>query len=646
MRILLRFTATLFFLNSIAIKAMDSPLSEDTVNAQIDNHEMVYQEALQFRDNKVQGFSVTQSEEEASARFLKLARLGHAKAMHNYAVILCKKGKYQGAYNWFLKAAALGLEPSRRNCERLKEQGKIELTEEQIGWNDLPPELQLRILSFLTVGSSSLNALCQFSAASKESMILTEDTFQQLVKDDHPLFSSHFTPWKVTYLFRQIMFKYLRADKNPKPIDMSAPNSIARLQKFYHFCNNRKLPHTLLLCYIFPYQTFPEKKPFIEFVDTLMDGVEAKDIYSLELSFVLQSLDTGIAYSADNVHYLKNFYVNAKELATTIKELIKKDQFFFIYQTLVQYCSAALIEQVSCHLCGLGKQSSPSSKVTQQMAFKLFSYGAGLNRGFSQNKLGLCYSDGIGTQIDLKQAVYWITKATEQGNLEAYCNLGSFYANGEGVARDHVKSLSLNKIAAKAGITIAQYNLGVNYSKGQGIDISYPKAIKWLTRAAEAGHGPAQLRLGLYYEKGKGVPQDKDQARWWLKQAAKQKEEDAECCLGEFYETVGEQYKAVKWYTRAAAHGDTTAKLYLGMRYIQGNGVEKNPSQGMALLREAADHDDMDAQYNLGVCYISGEFIPHNYSEAIKWFRLAANKGHYESQYNLNALLSIFPTSQ
>ena len=36
-----------------------------------------------------------------------------------------------------------------------------------------------------------------------------------------------------------------------------------------------------------------------------------------------------------------------------------------------------------------------------------------------QANLGLCYLNGNGVPQDMKKAVYWITKAAEQGHVEA-----------------------------------------------------------------------------------------------------------------------------------------------------------------------------------------------------------------------------------
>ena len=82
----------------------------------------VYAKALQYRDNKVPGFSAEQALAEAEKLFLELGEQGHCKAMHNYAVLQQKKGKYKLALECYSQA---GLDASRANIKAMKECGQI-----------------------------------------------------------------------------------------------------------------------------------------------------------------------------------------------------------------------------------------------------------------------------------------------------------------------------------------------------------------------------------------------------------------------------------------------------------------------------------------------------------------------------------------
>ena len=82
----------------------------------------VYAKALQYRDHKVPGFSAEQALAEAEKLFLELGEQGHCKAMHNYAVLQQKKGKYKLALECYSQA---GLDASKANIKAMKECGQI-----------------------------------------------------------------------------------------------------------------------------------------------------------------------------------------------------------------------------------------------------------------------------------------------------------------------------------------------------------------------------------------------------------------------------------------------------------------------------------------------------------------------------------------
>lgn len=98
---------------------------------------------------------------------------------------------------------------------------------------------------------------------------------------------------------------------------------------------------------------------------------------------------------------------------------------------------------------------------------------------FYQYVLG---TTGGGVTQDYKQAVYWWTKAANQGIAAAQYNLGVGYYNGKGVARDYKQAVYWYTKAANQGYANAQYNLGVCYYKGQGTDTNYYNAQLMLNK--------------------------------------------------------------------------------------------------------------------------------------------------------------------
>ncbi|WP_244060847.1 tetratricopeptide repeat protein, partial [Aeromonas caviae] len=69
----------------------------------------------------------------------------------------------------------------------------------------------------------------------------------------------------------------------------------------------------------------------------------------------------------------------------------------------------------------------------------------------AQFNLGLIYAKGQGVPQDDKQAVIWLRKAAEQGNVEAQNNLAVLYAEGQGVPQDYKQAHAWFSVAAANG---------------------------------------------------------------------------------------------------------------------------------------------------------------------------------------------------
>jgi TPR repeat protein len=107
------------------------------------------------------------------------------------------------------------------------------------------------------------------------------------------------------------------------------------------------------------------------------------------------------------------------------------------------------------------------------LAFKEFLAAAKANHSDSQYNVGLMYEQGIGTSVNLKEALFWYEKAAKQGN------------------------------------TAAQYNLGVLYENGKGTEVNFAKANEWYRKASQQGDGLAIGNLGMLYIRGDGVKENK-----------------------------------------------------------------------------------------------------------------------------------------
>lgn len=86
------------------------------------------------------------------------------------------------------------------------------------------------------------------------------------------------------------------------------------------------------------------------------------------------------------------------------------------------------------------------------------------------------------------------------------------------------------------------------------------------------------------------------------------------------------------FYLKLANEGDTEAQRRVGICYLYGTGVKRDPRQGKEWIAKAALNENTEAQYNLGVMFRDGYGVKVNYPDAAYWFRKAARNGNAKAQ--------------
>ena len=292
----------------------------------------------------------------------------------------------------------------------------------------------------------------------------------------------------------------------------------------------------------------------------------------------------------------------------------------------------------------------------------------------AQSKLGQCYYTGEGVTKNLKEAVYWCTKAAEQGHALSQLRLGSFYVTLDMEIRrilstqDYKMAAFWWTKAAEQGVAEAQFNLAIYYL----INKKMKEAKELIAKAAEKGLREAQKQYGILFW---DIGEPKEAVKWWEKAAmqgsaddkdkaimefdgvfingfykkAEKKNNDEKYCeqgdadaqfnLGLCY-YIGEGVdkdleKAVYWYSKAAEQGRASAQFNLGICYENGEGVDKDLEKAVYWYTKAAEQGDADAQGNLGLCYENGEGVTKDHEKAMYWCSKAALKGNATAQSNL-----------
>ena len=93
----------------------------------------------------------------------------------------------------------------------------------------------------------------------------------------------------------------------------------------------------------------------------------------------------------------------------------------------------------------------------------------------------------------------------------------------------------------------------------------------------------------------------------------------------------GDYATALRLLQPLAGSGNADAQLFLGLVYVNGEGVPKDDQQALHWLRKSADQGNASAQYNLGVMYRNGRGVPKDDQQAYFWWLLASVSGHAEA---------------
>ena len=182
-----------------------------------------------------------------------------------------------------------------------------------------------------------------------------------------------------------------------------------------------------------------------------------------------------------------------------------------------------------------------------------------------ENSLGYAYEFGIGTSLNIKEAMKYYEMAAKQNNAIGMTNLADLY-------------IQENKLK---------------------------KAKPLLVKAAEKEYGYAQYLLAmnffdLYSENNK-------EALFWLERAASNDEPEALYQLGVYYSEGNDLAKSIKYYQRAAELNHSDAALALSYLYDEGISVEQDDDKALFFLKKAAELENQEAIDELASMALSGQ---------------------------------------
>lgn len=183
-------------------------------------------------------------------------------------------------------------------------------------------------------------------------------------------------------------------------------------------------------------------------------------------------------------------------------------------------------------------------------------------------KIGRMYYCGLGTEVDKPQAMKYLSKSAEQGNMQAKRIVAQELLRGEFIPQD------------------------------------IPRGLAMLTECADSGDVSAAYKLGKVYFKGEYVPADHDRAESYLKIAVADNTCNAMYTLAKLYLTDERKNvpQAIK-LLEAVAADNMWASYRLGSIYYFGaDGVAPDREKGMAWLMQSSADSNVYAQNLIDNC--------------------------------------------
>ncbi len=167
-------------------------------------------------------------------------------------------------------------------------------------------------------------------------------------------------------------------------------------------------------------------------------------------------------------------------------------------------------------------------------------------------------------------------------------------------------------------------------------DDTYGRAITYAYKAKQ-GDVEAQYALGCAYEAGAGLPVMEEEAARWIRMAAEADHTDALIRMGELLldgEGVErDPTEALQMFSRAAKLGNAAGQFAKGICCLYGYGLMKDPEMALRYFKAAAGQGYIPAFYRMGLLYRDGVGTPKNHRLAVKYLYMAAGGGNEDTPY-------------
>lgn len=375
-----------------------------------------------------------------------------------------------------------------------------------------------------------------------------------------------------------------------------------------------------------------------------------------------------VAARAEQGHKLAMFLLGVRYLAGNGVEKKPDEAARWFRRAAEAGLPDAMVNLGSLYSTGTGVAKDPAQ------ALEWWRKAAEAGSSSGEYNVGWAYASAMGVPQDQVEACRWFLKAAEKGDPDALRQIAGAYQSGRGVRRDDANAIYYLRRLAETGDAKAQAAMGNHYIAGNpseslriNRDVAYDwyllaastnrelsRSVEQLARtygcpfanrlAAASGDADAMQALANDYRVGDGIPSDETQALKWSTRAAECGNSTAMLTLGllllEKAKTAGDAEAGMQWLQKAAER-DPRASFVAGHCYEQGTGVAKDTARALALYKNGAEANEPRAMRRLGELFMAGHIATRDDIQALEWFRKAAQAGEATAMRRLAAALEI-----
>jgi uncharacterized protein len=204
----------------------------------------------------------------------------------------------------------------------------------------------------------------------------------------------------------------------------------------------------------------------------------------------------------------------------------------------------------------------------------------------------------------LNAAIAAVQARVDAGDAEAAFRLGRYY-HLESAEPDYALALKYYRIALHKNHAWATNNLALLYRDGLGVPRDDAKAYEYFLEASRQHNPWSYLNLADLTFSGRGVPANASKGMAWLEEGARN---NCTLCLIDeaaiyhsgAYGIPIDRKKTVVLLNKAAALGDSQARLIIAELHIVGDAVPQSSKTSFEILRALSDDGDGDASNLLG----------------------------------------------